>query len=179
MNTFDAICRRRSVRAFNSTAVSDEALSKILLAANAAPVGMGLYENFHLTVIQSGDLLAAIDKAAADMFKDPVGHAHPLYGATTLVLVSMKKPDPAMANSAYSGAASVVQNMSLAATDLGVGMCHIWGAVAALNQHPELVAKLGLPEGFVPCCGAALGGMDEPYAEREIPTDRIATDYIR
>lgn len=179
MNTFDTICRRKSVRAFNSTVVSDEALSKILLAANAAPVGMGLYENYHLTVIQNAGLLAAIDKAAADMFNDPVGHAHPLYGATTLVLVSAKIPDPSMANSVYSSAATVVQNMSLAATDLDVGMCHIWGTVAALNTHPELVAKLGLPEGFIPCCGAALGGMDEGYAPREIPLNRIATDYLR
>ena len=39
-------------------------------------------------------------------------------------------------------------------------------------------AKLGLPEGHVPCCAVTLGDTDDTFAEREIPADRIAVSYI-
>ena len=68
--------------------------------------------------------------------------------------------------------------MSLAATALGVGCCYIWGAVVALSSRPELVKALGLPEGFVPCCGLVLGQSEEGYAPREIPQNRIGVNYV-
>ena len=47
-----------------------------------------------------------------------------------------------------------------------------------VTQNPELVAKLGLPEGHVPCCAVTLGDTDDTFPEREIPADRIAVSYI-
>ena len=104
--------------------------------------------------------------------------SHPLYGAPTLVVASSRFPGEAMANPAYSDAAILVHTMSLAATALGVGCCYIWGAVVALSSRPELVKALGLPEGFVPCCGLVLGQSEEGYAPREIPQDRIGVNYV-
>ena len=37
--------------------------------------------------------------------------------------------------------------------------------------------ELNLPEGYVPCCAVILGHTDETYEPREIPIDRIRTDY--
>lgn len=103
---------------------------------------------------------------------------HALYNAPTLILVSSKEPAPMMENVAYSNAAIMVHNMALAATELGVGSCYIWGAVAAASHNPEILAELKLPEGFIPCCAICLGKTDEKYELREIPANRIAQTTI-
>lgn len=176
MNPFELFQSRRCIRSYTGAPVSDEDLQKILQAANTAPTSMGEYENVHLTVITDPKLLAEIESACAEFMGQP--GSHPLYGAPTLVVASSKFPSEAMANPAYSNAAILVHTMSLAATALGVGCCYIWGAVVALSGRPELVQALGLPEGFVPCCGLALGQSEEGYTPREIPQDRIGVNYV-
>lgn len=177
MNTLEAINKRRSIRSFNGEALTEGELGAILQAAEAAPIGRGMYDTMHLTVVQDKALLATIDRACAELFGDP--KLTPLYGAPTLVVVSTQVPgDMPSANVAFSNAAIVVHNMTLAATELGVGACHIWGAVRAINVTPDILAALDLPEGFSPCCAAALGHFDGEYTERDIPADRIATSFI-
>lgn len=175
METLKTINSRKSVRSYTGT-LSDEALQTVLAAGLAAPIGMGKYEAMHMTVIRDSALLDELDKNAGTFFGDPA--RHPLYGAPCLILISTPVPDPAAGNVAYSNAAVMTQNMTLAATDIGIGSCLIWGAVAALNTKPELVAKLNLPEGHVVCCGIVLGETAETFDEKEIPADRIAISYI-
>ena len=172
MNTMETICKRRSIRSYTGESITAEELGTILKAANASPVGMGQFESLHLTVITNKDLLNKIEKATAAMFGDPA--MHPLYNAPTLILVSSKKPAPMMENVAYSNAAIMVHNMALAATELGVGSCYIWGAVAAASYNPEILAELKLPEDFIPCCAICLGKTEETYELREIPANKIA-----
>ena len=160
METFKTMTCRKSVRSYKST-LSDANLQKILMAAQAAPIGMGKYDTMHMTVIRNTELLQELDRNAA-----------------CLVVISTPIANPAMANVPYSNAAMMAEHMCLLATDLGIGSCNIWGAIAALNTKPELVAKLGLPEGHVPCCAVTLGDTDDTFAEREIPADRIAVSYI-
>ena len=176
MNPFELFQSRRCIRSYTGAPVSDGELQKILQAANTAPTAMGQYENVHLTVITNAKLLAEIEAACAEFMGQP--GSHPLYGAPTLVVASSRFPSEAMANPAYSDAAILVHTMSLAATALGVGCCYIWGAVVALSGRPELVKALGLPEGFVPCCGLVLGQSEEGYAPREIPQNRIGVNYV-
>ena len=175
METFKTMTCRKSVRSYKST-LSDANLQKILMAAQAAPIGMGKYDTMHMTVIRNTDLLQELDRNAAEFFGDP--SRTPLYNAPCLVVISTPIANPAMANVPYSNAAMMAEHMCLLATDLGIGSCNIWGAIAALNTKPELVAKLGLPEGHVPCCAVTLGDTDDTFAEREIPADRIAVSYI-
>lgn len=176
MNTFDTLFSRRSVRSYTGEPASESDLETILKAADASPIAMGKYEVMHLTVIQNRELLDKIDAAGAKFFQNP--DMHPLYHAPALILVSTKKPEKNMENVAYSNAAIIVENMAIAATALNLGACHIWGAVAALSSDGELVSKLGLPEGYVPCCGLTVGKTDEAYSEREIPSDRISKNRI-
>ena len=68
--------------------------------------------------------------------------------------------------------------MALAATELGVGSCYIWGATAALSRNAEILAKLNLPEDFIPCCAIALGKTDCTYEMRDIPENKIAKTII-
>lgn len=175
MNTLQAIAARKSVRSYTGEPVDSGTLQSILAAAQAAPVGMGKFDSMHLTVITSKALLDEIEKNTQAAF----GAARPvLYGAPTLVLVSTKLTGAPMDNVAYSNAAGIVENMALTATELGVGACHIWGAVMTMQGNPALVQKLGLPEGFTPVCGIILGKTDYAYAERAVPSDRIAVDTI-
>ncbi|MCD7981390.1 MAG: nitroreductase family protein [Clostridiales bacterium] len=175
METLKAINARKSVRSYTG-ALSDNALQTVLAAGQAAPIGMGKYDAMHMTVIRDSSLLAELDKNAADFFGNP--SMHPLYQAPCLILISTPVPDPANGNVAYSNAAVMTQNMSLAATDIGIGSCLIWGAVAALNTNPALVAKLNLPEGHTVCCGIAIGETKDTFPERDIPADRIPVSYL-
>ncbi len=163
---------RKSVRSYTGEAVSEETMKKILHAANASPVGQAKYETVHLTVIKSKEILAELEQNTARIFK--VENRSFLYGAPELIIVSTSATD----NVGYSNAAIIAHDMSLAAVDEGVGVCHIWGCIMALQANKELIAKLGIPEGFTPACAVAIGKTNEAYAEREIPETRIATNVI-
>lgn len=167
---------RKSVRSYTGT-ISDDTIKSILDGAQAAPAGMAKYDTLKLTVIQNQELLDELDRNAASFFGDP--SRTPLYKAPCLILISTIIENPAMANVPCSNAAIMAEHMALTATDMGIGSCLIWGAIAALNTKPELVAKLGLPEGHVPCCGVVIGDTAESFKERDIPTDRVAVSYIK
>lgn len=176
METMKAIERRQSCRAYTEEPISEAELEILLQAAYAAPVGMGQYETMRLTVIQNRALLNEIDRAAAEFFGDPA--KHPLYGAGTLILVSAIPPAPPRAVLAYCNAGCIVENMALAATDLGLGSVYIFGSVNAVKLHPDIVEKLHLPEGFVPVSALAVGHAAMPMQER-VFQKKIATDYLR
>ena len=176
MNTMETICSRKSIRSYTGENITAEELSVILKSANASPVGMGQFDSLHLTVITSKELLGKIEKETAAMFGKP--DMHPLYNAPTLIVVSSKKPAPMMENVAFSNAAIMVHNMALSATELGIGSCYIWGAIAAISRAEDILAELKLPEGFIPCCAISLGKTNDTYELRDIPADKIAKTVI-
>lgn len=96
-----------------------------------------------------------------------------------MVILVSSAANGVLNNVNYSNAATLVQNMALTATELGVGACHIWGAVAILGNDKELAKELGVTDGFIPCCAIALGQFDGKYEIREIPRNRIKTEYIK
>lgn len=177
MNTFENLYSRKSIRNFNGESITEAELKEILKAAYAAPVGRAMYDTLSLTVVCNKELLGKWEKVMANAVGNP--DMHPFYGAPIVILVSSVVGEAPMNNVNYSNAATVVQNMALAATELGVGACHIWGAVGVLNANAELKSELKVPEGMVPCCAIALGKTDEKYEIREIPENRIKTEYIK
>jgi len=172
MTVQEAINVRKSVRSYTGEPVSEEELKAILMAGQSAPIGMAKYETIHLSVITNKELLAEIDKNAAEFFGNP--DLHPLYGAPALIVVSSSQTD----NVGSANVAMLVHGMALTAVELGVGHVDIYGATAALAQNAELVAKLNLPEGFKPLGSLAIGKTEEVYVAKDIPADRMATDYI-
>ena len=167
---------RRSIRSYTGEMPSDEALDRILKAVYAAPVGMGRYDSLHITVVKNGDFLARLEAAAGAQ----LGRAdyHPLYGAPVLLIFSSVFPGIPTDNSSYSNCAILSENAALEAVTLGLGACHIWGAIRALNKEPQLLAELDLPEGFLPCCAIALGKTNEQYEERTVADNRIVTKVM-
>ncbi len=176
MNTLKAIYSRRSIRNFNGTPVTEDELCEILKAAYAAPVGRAMYDTLALSVITKPELLAEWEALMADAVGDPA--MHPFYGAPAVILVSSVIPPEQDGNVNYSNAAILVQNMALAATELGVGACHIWGAVRVLSDNEKFAEKLKVPAGMKPCCAIALGHFDGSYEPREVAQARIKTEYV-
>lgn len=163
---------RKSIRQFNGKSISPEVRAQLLHAANASPIAMGRYDAVHLTVVKNPALLDEIEANTASLFGGE--RRKFLYNAPELIIVSAASAD----NVGFSNAAIIAQDMALAAVDAGVGACHIWGCVIALAGNPALVQKLGIPEGFTPACGLAVGEMDGAYAERDIPDDRISINTV-
>ena len=158
MNTLDAIKARRSVRGFTDRQVSDADLEAILFAGGQAAVGGADFKSLKLYAVQDPELLKAIDESSAKMRPG----SHPLYGAPTLVVLASSKS--ILENIEFTNAGCVIQNMMVAATDLGVDSIYLWMSMYGINNDPELVKRLGFPEGFT-CVGTmALG-----YAAKEFP----------
>lgn len=162
MELKEALNARKSIRSYDGEQITKEQLDHILTAAYEAPIGMGKYDSIHLTLITNMDLLDEIDQNAAKFFGNP--SMHPLYGAPMLIVVSSKDEG----NVASANVGIILQNMSLAAVDEGVGHCDIYGATAALVQNKELLAKLNLPEGFTPLGSIVLGRSSELYWKRDV-----------
>ena len=167
---------RKSTRAFKAEQISDEDLDIILGAGCAAPVGMGAYETIHLTVLQNQDLMDQITGAAVKAFGKP--DLKPLYGAPTLVVVSSKKHSR-IPNIEYANAACIIENMLLAATDLGLGSVFLWGFIDALNASPDILNKLDIPEGFIPVSGVALGYPVESITEVKELKKTISMNIVK
>ncbi|MBQ7921131.1 MAG: nitroreductase family protein [Clostridia bacterium] len=177
MNTLEAIYSRRSIRAFNGVQLTEEECKVILKAAYASPIGRAMYDTLSLTVITDRALIDRWEKQMQEEAGNP--DLHPFYGAPTVILVSSVIGEGLMTNVNYSNAAIVVQNMAIAATEIGVGACHIWGAVRGLHGDDAVSKELKIPAGMVPCCAIALGHFDGEYAVREVQEDRIQTYFIR
>lgn len=176
MNTFDNLFSRRSIRTYNGENITEVELNQILKAAYASPVGRALFDTLNITVISNRDYLNRWE----DYCENESGH-RPFYGAPTVILVSSLIPSTELKsiNVNFSNAAILVQNMAIAATELGIGSCHIWGAVRFLNNNEDLLKELCLPEGFVPCCAIILGHTDEKYGLRDILENKIKTNFIK
>ncbi len=177
MNTFEALYSRRSIRTYNGENLTENELTEILKAAYASPIGRAMYDSLALTVITNREYLDKWEAYVSESTGNP--DSHPFYGAPTVILVSSAGQNGQLANVNYSNAAIIVQNMSIAATELGIGSCHIWGAVRSLITSDELLAELNLPDGMVPCCAIILGHTDEKYTTRDIPENRIRTEFIK
>ena len=69
----------------------------------------------------------------------------------------------------------IIENMVLAATDLGVDSCIMGAPIAALEKNETLLKALGIPEGFRPVLGAVFGYASEkaPAKEHTIAVNKV------
>lgn len=154
MEMIKTIEMRKSTRGYKEEQISDESLTTILNAGCAAPVGMGAYDSVHITVIQNSDLLEKITKVTANTFGNP--KMKPFYGAPTLIVISSKTNDKAP-TVGVANAACIIENMTLAATDLNLGSVYLWAFISSFSADKQLLKELDLPEGFEPISGIAIG----------------------
>ena len=109
---------------------------------------MGQYDKVHLTVVQNAALLVKLNLCTADFIGDASFRA--TYGAPTVILVSAAAGDPDDVR--YCNAACIVENMHLAATDLGLGSVYLLGCIRALAEKRGAAAGTGRARrGSRPC----------------------------
>lgn len=169
-----ALRRRCSTRGFTSERVSDEDVKTIVDAAQLAPLALGDNKTSHLTVIRDPELMEVIRNACMLKRKDGT-FLDPLFGATTMIIFSAT--DVSDDHIEYCNAGCVIENMCLAAADLGLGSCYIWGCLKKLRKNEEAVSKLNLPEGYEILSAFVCGYPIEEIVERT-PGENIATDIL-
>ena len=166
---------RSSCRKYTDEPVSDEDIRKIILAANAAPVGSSRFDDIHLTVVRDRSVLDALARAVQERFKDretiariigevngpevPVrGKDDPFYHAPVVIFVSHRKQD-LQPGIEWANVSAVTYSMHLEATSLGLGSVFMWGALEAARVLPEFdrTDLLELPQDFQPLLGLAVG----------------------
>lgn len=164
METMKAIALRKAVRAYKKEQITEDILNTILSAGCAAPVGWGMYDKLHLTVIQDKEIMKRISANLMQMMKT---ENDPLYGVPTLILVSSKElPVP---NMEYSNAACILENMMLMAADHEIGSVVIWGTALAVEADESLKEALSIPDGFKAIISAGFGySADTEQKEKEL-----------
>ena len=169
MDAIDAILSRKSTRAYKATQVSDDTLQTILQAGCAAPVATGSYDSLHITVVQDKAILKQISSGATDMATKILGVKKDMdFGAPTMIVVS-SCPSKIPGHENFN-AATVLENMAIAATSLGVDNI-MWGAAAAVvEQVPHIKQSLDIPQGYkaLLCLSLGYALVDEPAKEHNI-----------
>lgn len=169
-----SLASRQSVRKFSDSQITDEQLKGLLEAANAAPTAMGKYDRVHLTVVQKPEILKQINEAFQKAVGDP--NMQVTYGAPTVIYVSCHGEDEEILMGANAGV--IMENMLLAAADMGLGAVYLFGVSQVLHGNKEISELLQLPEGFRTVSAIAVGTAAASAAERELVTDRIKTTVL-
>lgn len=155
------IKKRRSVRSYLSEQIKQEDLDLIIEAGIYAPSAHN-DQPWHFTIIQNKEKISYInDKSKELMAKSEIEwvrnmglnpKTNIIYNAPTLVIVSGNKT----ALSPKVDCSAAIQNMLIAAESLNIGS--VWlGLVGFFFEFKDEVKKLGIPEGYEPYYGVALG----------------------
>ncbi len=174
MNTLEAIGSRKSTRSFTDEMISKNELQIILKAGMSAPIGMGKYDSLHITVVQNQGLITRIFDEAQEVISATLGFKKSFnYGATTFIIVSSQ---PSYREGMdYANVGFVIENMALAATDIGIDNCIMGAPIAALANNAELSDAIGIPNGFKPILGIVFGYATncESAKKHEITVNRV------
>jgi nitroreductase len=151
MDVYDAISRRRSVRAYKDRAVEDEKLQKVLDAARLAPSASNRQE-WKFVVVRDRDTREKLSRAA-------LGQAF-VARAPVVIVACATEAERVMAcgQSAYTVDVSIAcAYMTLEACELGLGTCWL-GAF----QEDEVKGILKIPGHIRVVTMLPLGYPDQP-----------------
>ncbi len=169
----EVLKRRVSTRDFEARALPEGAVKALLDAALYAPVGMHRYETLHLSVITDKSVLERIRQCAVRASGNE--NADALHGAPLLIVVSTS-PEGGI------GALNVsclIENMLLAATDLGLGNLYVRGVITEAAKDAALVGDMKVPAGFTPVASVAVGYAKSEPAPRETPKNDVTKiDFV-
>ena len=187
---------RSSCRKYTDEPVSDEDIRKIILAANAAPVGSSRFDDIHLTVVKDRKVLDALAEAVQERFKDKKtiakiigevngpevptkGKDDPFYHAPVVIFVSHRKQD-LQPGIEWANVSAVAYSMHLEATSIGLGSVFMWGALEAARVLPtfDRTDLLELPEDFQPLLGLAVGHRTDEPKVKELTDGKIKMNVI-
>lgn len=168
MDFYEVLSKRVSTRKFTDQKISDEYIEKLIEAANKAPIAHGEYEKCRLSVITDKTFIEEISKEYQEKFEKK---SDPLFNAPLFIIFSSSKD----ISSKYEDAGCVLENISLAATNLNLGSCYIRGLVNNLSDDANYIRKLNLDEGYFPVSGIVIGHIEGELIAKDhnILTNRI------
>lgn len=166
------LLKRKSTRKYEDRQVKDEEIRYVLDGAQLAPVGRGDFDTIQITVVQNEDFFEEIRALEG---KSGNKNSSPLYGAPTIIFVSSNRPEDSIS---IADVACVVENMHLAATDIGLGSVYLWGFIQR-HRDKEAFKKLNLPESFLPMSALALGYPTEEILPKETVENKISVNYVK
>lgn len=159
---------RRSTRAFKPELPPKAQILRLVEAAEWAPSGMGKFL-WHFTVIYNAEKSLRLARAVAEA--EGRGPEYNFYGAPVNIIISYQRGEV----HALPDGAAAMENLLLAATDLGLGSCWI-NQLRNCCDDPDVRAVLteyGVPENHIVVCSAAIG-----YIETETPAKPRKTGVI-
>ncbi len=148
-----AIEDRRSIRSFRTVPITDEQVSLLETAALASPSAVN-YQPWHLSFVRRIDLLNEISRTAVEaMGRDPAYNI--FYHAPLVVFVAADTSR----KWGVLDSGIVVQNIALAAHDLGLGSVIVGMAEAAFDSPAgdALARQTGFPSGHRFAVSIAIG----------------------
>lgn len=165
----DTIAKRRSIRKYTEKAVEEEKITELLKCAMNAPTAANRQE-WHFSVITNKEILSRITNEVSP-------HMKMMRDAACAILVSGDTRLNPHHEYLCVDCAAAIENMLLAAVELGLGCC--WCAVAPREEKIDGMRKvINLDENFYPVGIVAIG---YPAEEKE-PNNRFdpsKVDYIR
>lgn len=161
METLECIRTRRSIRKYKDDPVPAELLDQILEAGTWAPTGMGKQSPTIVAITNKEQRDRLMKLNAQVMGRDDTD---PFYGAPAVLVVLVDKAVPTAENDGEL----VIENLLLAAHDLGLAGCYIWRAKQEFesDEGKQMLADWGLP-GDVDFEG--VGHVILGYADMEAP----------
>lgn len=166
--TLQTIRERRSVKSYKPDMIPEETLQKIVEAGTWAPSGMGR-QSAIIVAVTNKELRDRLSRMNAKIMGTDMD---PFYGAPVVLIVLADKTVP---THVYDGAL-VMENLMLAAQDLGIGSCWIHRAKEEFESEEgkEFLKSLGI-EGDYEGIGHCILGY--PAKEPKKAADRKAS-YI-
>lgn len=144
-----AIYQRRSVRAFDKGAPSEDRIRDLLEAAMAAPSACAR-DPWHFVVITDREILLRMTEGL------PNGRFLPQAGAAIVVCGSQAEAHDQQLSYLLQDCSAAVENILLAAPALGLGACWL-GVHPRVDRIEHLQRLLNIPAGVLPFAVVAVG----------------------
>lgn len=157
----DNIMARRSIRKYTDQVVPRETLDKIIECGINAPNGMNK-QMYEVKVVDDAASCAFLAENLGGLYKAPV---YMFIAASNAY--DMSKIDCGLLS----------ENICLSAWAYGIGSINLGMPVRALNEKPEILAKLGFSEDCTLCLVLALGYADEAPAAK--PRDAEKVQFVK
>ena len=189
MDFEEVLTHRVSTRKYNEKMPDEQVIQKIIDSALLAPIVRS--HKLHLSVVTNKDVMKLAEDATEEFFKaneKSIGISMPkpyLYGAPVWIILSGKKYNEdefagkLMNNNLFWNIGSIIENMELQATELGLASCGINSTIVSMYNRPDVKKAVGLPEGYDALASVIIGYSDTKIPERKVKPELISVSYIK
>jgi len=173
--TIEIILKRKGTLSYTNQQINESDMGTIISAGIAGPTARNL-QNRHFTVVQKQELLQQINDGVRLLMGAPSDY-NALYGAPTLIITSAPIENAPFAD---QDCAAAVENMSLAATALGLGSRYIVSPTRFIESEAGKTVKqaVSVPEGYrsVACL---IVGFDADPSQVPVNRNKDVVNYVK